>query len=182
MNKIKTLLILILVVPSIALSGVADNDHRDKQRCNQIKSKKIDLTGDGKPETIFASVYGKNCAEARYSVTIESETKKVMYNFSEKFKFMYVARNYDVEETEIAISRLFERTFSFTGKLMPEITKLVHKDELKGILEYRTVDEKRYLKLKSNNLRYVSHPTLYEGGVYIVFDPEINRIIKFGGW
>ena len=166
----------------IAFSGTVKQDHRNEQKCNYLKSKKIDLTGDGNYETVSVSIYGKNCAVAKYTLTIESSPKKRMYDFSQPFKFMYVAHRYDKEETQLAAERLIERNSLFNRSIMPEIKKLVHVSELQGLQEYYSVNKDKYLKLKAQNLPYLSHPTSYESGVYLTYDKERHKIVKFGGW
>jgi len=182
MKYINITTILMLFFPVIAFSGTAKQDHRNEQKCNYLKSKKLDLTGNGEHETVSVSVYGKNCAAAKYTLTIESSSKKRMYGFSQPFKFMYVAHRYDKEETQLAAERLIERNSLFDRSIMPNIKKLVHVSELQGIQEFYSVTKNKYMKLKAQNLPYISHPTSYESGVYLTYDKEREKIVKFGGY
>ena len=182
MNKILIVAALFMSIQSVAISGTAKNDHRDTLKCNFLKSENLDLTGDGKLERLSASVYGKNCAVAKFTVTIETNEKKRMYSFSEQFKYMYVAHRYNKEEVDHEARRLLNMVFSYNRKVMPEINKLVHKSELQGIQEFYSVTKDKYLKLKSQNLPYISHPVHYEGGLFVTFDKQKNKIVKFGGY
>jgi hypothetical protein len=146
--------------------------------CSVTRESQVSFTGLDSNDRLSLTIKGSPCYEASLSVSITSDTGKVLYEYKSKFKPLVAAQWDDSdldEDAEILADRFVDpAAFGLTNEL-PEW--LPESDYYEANYQKIQISREDYEQLRLKRWVTYTHPIHYEGWRVVAFDPENQHSI-----
>jgi hypothetical protein len=169
----KTLALVALLAP--AFSEAAS----PLPSCNVERTAAIHFSDASHPDALRVAVKGAPCWDGKATITITSSEGKVLYHWEKPYKPLNPVQWDDPGQPALARDFVESTITNGLDARKRQLPRWIGTAESFEEEHYASpaVSRARYEALRRRKLPVFYHQTYYEGGVYLVYDPEEKEVV-----